>query len=221
MLAGTARGRMLELDHLVVIAPTLAEGAAHVRDRLGLGMTPGGRHPEMGTHNLVLRLGEAVFLEVIAVDPAAPPPGRPRWFGLDDAAGVRAAWEAGHRLRAWVARTDALAPVLARHGALLGASTRVSRGDRAWDFALRPDGTLPAGGAAPPVIAWGPRGNPAGDMPDPGARLEGFRIEHPEPARVAALHAGLGILDPPEVLPGPRLRFRASIATPDGTRALE
>jgi hypothetical protein len=66
--------RMLTLDHLAVVAPDLAEGVAHVRDCLGLGMPEGGRHREMGTRNHLLRLGEATFLEVIAVDPEAPVP---------------------------------------------------------------------------------------------------------------------------------------------------
>ncbi|MFD0934083.1 VOC family protein, partial [Methylobacterium trifolii] len=93
------------LDHLAVVAPTLAEGIAHVRDSLNLDIPEGGRHREMGTRNHLLRLGDALFLEVIAVDPDATPPGRPRWFGLDDAAGVRADWDSGRRLRAFVART--------------------------------------------------------------------------------------------------------------------
>ena len=212
---------MLTLDHLVVIAPSLDAGAAHVRDRLGMEMAAGGRHPQMGTHNLVLRLGDAVFLEVIAVDPAAPPPGRPRWFGLDDAAAVRAHWEAGRRLRAWVARTSDLDAVLAREGDLLGEKVRVSRGDRAWDFALRPDGCLPGDGAVPPVIDWGGRGNPAAEMADRGARLRALEMEHPDPERVAALHARLGIGDPPRLRQGARLRFRALIETPGGVRALD
>ncbi|WP_393939598.1 VOC family protein [Piscinibacter sakaiensis] len=43
----------------------------------------GGAHPHMGTHNRLLRLGDHCYLEVIAIDPAAPPPARARWFGLD------------------------------------------------------------------------------------------------------------------------------------------
>ena len=37
----------------------------------------------MGTHNRLASLGPTEFLEVIAVDPDAPLPERPRWFGLD------------------------------------------------------------------------------------------------------------------------------------------
>ncbi|WP_439000279.1 VOC family protein [Pseudomonas benzopyrenica] len=67
--------RASSLDHLVVVAPTLAAGALYIAQRLGLEMQPGGQHPRMGTHNLLLRLGDA-YLEVIAPDPDAVPPAR-------------------------------------------------------------------------------------------------------------------------------------------------
>ncbi|WP_338661483.1 VOC family protein [Pararoseomonas sp. SCSIO 73927] len=210
----------LVLDHLVVVAPGLEEGVAHVRDLLGIEMGPGGAHPEMGTHNRLLRLGDGAFLEVIAIDPAAAAPARPRWFGLDDTAARRTDWEKGRRLRAWVARTDDLNPVLARHAALLGEAVPVSRGDRRWRFALRPDGALPAGGAMPCVIDWGPRGCPAPAMPDQGARLASFTLEHPDPEGVRSLYDTLGLADAPTVREGPEPRLHAVIDTPAGPRAL-
>jgi hypothetical protein len=211
---------MLVLDHLAIVAPTLAEGAAHVRDQIGVDMQAGGKHPEMGTHNLLLRLGEDVFLEVIAVDPIAARPAGPRWFGLDDEAAARAAWSDGRRLRGFVARTGDLDGVLAGHGELLGCKTPVSRGDRCWFFSVRSDGLLPAGGAAPPVIDWGPRGCPAPDMPDLGARLVGFEIEHPDPAWLADLYAQLNFANPPVVRKGAEIRLQATISTPSGVREL-
>lgn len=39
---------------------------------------------QFGTHNRCLGMEDGIYLEVIAVDPEAPPPSRPRWFGLDD-----------------------------------------------------------------------------------------------------------------------------------------
>jgi len=97
---------MLKLDHLAIIAPSLEVGADYVHDALGIDMPKGGKHPQMGTHNLLLRLGADVFLEVIAVDPEAERPRRRRWFGLDDLEAVQAAWDEGRRLRARVARTS-------------------------------------------------------------------------------------------------------------------
>jgi len=211
---------MLTLDHLVVVAPDLAKGVAHVRDCLGLDMPEGGRHPEMGTRNHLLRLGTSTFLEVIAVDPEAAPPARARWFGLGDAARVQADWEAGRRLRGFVARTDDLDTLLAAHPDLLGTAATMTRGTLSWRFGLRPDGTWPADGAAPRVMDWGDRPHPAGTMPDFGARLDDFSLTHPEPEAVAALHADLGLTDPPRIEPDPALRWTARIATPSGLRTL-
>jgi hypothetical protein len=97
---------MLQLDHLTVVAPDLAEGVAHVRGCLDLDVPFGQRHLYMGTHNHLLQLGDGVYLEIVARDPAAAPQAHRRWFGLDDQRRVRADWDAGRRLRGWVARTD-------------------------------------------------------------------------------------------------------------------
>ncbi len=53
-------------------------------------MPPGGQHPRMGTHNLLISLGPASFLEVIVNDPDASTPAEPRWDDLED---LRAAQE--------------------------------------------------------------------------------------------------------------------------------
>jgi hypothetical protein len=111
---------MLTLDHLTVIAPTLAEGVAHVRACIGIDVPFGQRHAYMGTHNHLLQLGGTVYLEIVALDPSGAPPGRARWFGLDDQNAVRADWDAGRRLRGWVARTDAIDTVLARREHVFG-----------------------------------------------------------------------------------------------------
>jgi len=143
-----------------------------------------------------------------------------RWFGLDDAGSVRSAWSEGLRLRAWVASTDDLGAVLGRHGELIGRKRRVSRGERTWLFAVRPDGSLPAGGAAPCVIDWEGRASPAGWMLDQGARLASFTIEHPNPVEVDNLYAELGIIGGPDVRKGARIRYRATIDTPAGLKTL-
>ena len=85
---------MPPLDHLTVVAPDLAEGVAHVRECLGLDVPFGTQHSYMGTHNHRLLLGPKLYLEIVARDPQGIDPGRPRWFGLDDAAQVRADWDA-------------------------------------------------------------------------------------------------------------------------------
>ena len=117
---------MLKLDHICVIAPSLAEGVAHVRTCLDLDVPFGQRHAYMGTHNHLLQLGDTVYLEIVALDPEAPGPGRPRWFGLDDQKTVSSDWDEGRRLRGWVARTDAIDAIIAGRTAIFGAKVPLS-----------------------------------------------------------------------------------------------
>jgi hypothetical protein len=211
---------MLQLDHITIIAPSLAEGVAHVRAQLDLDVPFGRQHQDMGTHNHLLRLRESVYLEIIAANPDAPRPDRPRWFGLDDQAALRMEWDSGRRLRGWVARTDDIDSVLPQHADLLGRKVRLSTADSFFFFAIPEDGTLPSGGLAPSVIDRRGKPPPVAAMADLGARLKSLTVEHPEPERVAALYDRLGIVDPPAISKGGRLRYRAMIETPGGLREL-
>src|SRR3546814_2032333 len=70
------------IDHIVITASSLAAGSEYIYRALGVPLESGGEHPRMGTHNLLLRLGKDVYLEVIAINPEAQQPGRPCWFEL-------------------------------------------------------------------------------------------------------------------------------------------
>jgi len=208
---------MLCLDHLTVIAPSLAEGVEHVRACLDLDIPYGGTHPEMGTHNHVLRLGEGTYLEIIATDPSAPPPSGPRWFGLDDLEAVQSDWANGERLRGWVARTDDIDAVLADHGELLGGKMRLGKNA---GFSLLADGSLPLGGVLPSVIDRAGQSPRSTRLTDHGAQLRDFVLEHPSPAKVMALYEEFGIRNAPLVQDGPRTRYFATIDTPRGLKTL-
>jgi Glyoxalase-like domain len=211
---------MLQLDHISVIAPSLAEGVAHVRTCLDIDVPFGRRHEDMGTYNHLLRLGDSVYLEIIAANPDAPPPLHPRWFGLDDQRAVRAAWDSGLRLRGWVARTTDIDSVLARHEGIFGKKTRLTRGGSVYFFSIPPDGSLPLGGVAPSLIDREGRPPSIAAMADFGAKLRSLLIEHPDPDQVAELYGKLSIDTPPEVRHGERLRYRAMIDTRGGLREL-
>jgi len=211
---------MLKLDHLTVIAPTLAEGVLHVRNCLDLDVPFGQRHSYMGTYNHLLQLGGTVYLEIVAVDPEAGPPGRRRWFGLDDRAKVRSDWEEGRRLRGWVARTDAIDAVIATHGNIFGEKVPLPAADPSFDFAIPNDGSLPLDGAAPSIIDRRGKSRAMATIADLGARLQSFTLEHPDRPAMEAMYRALAVDHAPEIVEGRKLRYRARIETPAGPREL-
>jgi hypothetical protein len=211
---------MLQLDHITVVAPSLQEGVAHVRACLGLDVPFGRRHDYMGTHNHLMRLGEAIYLEIVALDPAGHRPSHARWFGLDNQEGVRAAWDAGLRLRGWIARTHDIDAVLKGREAFLGRKVALTANNASFYFSIPPDGSLPLGGAAPSIIDRKGKPPSVATMADLGARLRSLTLEHPDPDAVATLYQRLDIDHPPDVSKGPRLRYRAQIETASGMKEL-
>ncbi|MHB2267083.1 VOC family protein [Aliihoeflea sp. PC F10.4] len=211
---------MLKLDHLTVIAPSLSEGAEHVRDCLGLDVPFGSRHEYMGTHNHRLRLGASTYLEIVALDPDGFDPGRARWFGVDDHRKVRADWDGGRRLRGWVASTQALGFILTQHAAIFGEEIPLPPEAPTFAFSIQKDGSLPLDGAAPSLIDHRGDSGYIATIPDLGARLAKFTLEHPAPEIIARLYLGLEIDRPPEVIRGPMVRYRAVIETPHGVKEL-
>jgi len=211
---------LLKLDHLTVIAPTLSEGVAHVRNCLDLDVPFGTRHAYMGTHNHRLQLGNAVYLEIVASDPAGVDPARPRWFGLDDQEKVRSDWDQGRRLRGWVANTEALDSVLATHAAIFGDKVPLPPKDPDFAFTIPRDGSLPFDGLAPSIIDHRGDSSYVASIPDLGARLHAFTLECPDPNRIEALYRALAIEQPPVIVQAPMVRYRALIETPNGLREL-
>ncbi|HUF19742.1 MAG TPA: VOC family protein [Burkholderiales bacterium] len=172
--------RGCKLDHLVVTAPDLRSGIEWVRGLLGAEPQPGGEHREMGTHNCLLRLGESAYLEVIARNPDAYHPGRPRWFGLD-----HVNKGSPPRLAAWVVRTPDLRSAQAACSEPLGKIERMSRGDLEWLITIPEDGNLPLDGAVPMLIEWPADTHPVSRLPDAGCTLLRLEVLHPQPDRVS------------------------------------
>ena len=200
----------VQLDHLAVVAGSLAEGVAWVEAALGVTLAPGGEHPAMGTHNRLLSLGPGEYLEVIAVNRQAPAPGRARWFDLDRFSGPP-------RLANWVVRVDDLDAALALAPLGAGVPMALSRGDLAWTMAVPGNGRLPYDGCFPALIQWHGLLHPAQRLPDAGVRLRTLRLTHPAADGLAAC---LAMPDARiTAVPGP-IGLRAEFSTPNGPRLL-
>lgn len=218
MNANAAASLKTDIDHLVVTAPTLAAGVEYVRTALGIAPQPGGGHVRMGTHNCLLRLGDAVYLEVIAVDPRVAPPPRPRWFRMDEAELMQTP-----RLATWVARTNDIEAARRTTPRAFGDVLPMSRGDLHWRITVPADGGMPFDGVAPTLIEWESTPHPARKLTDLGCtlvRLEGF---HPVADAVSVALSALNFRDvfsvsvPPS---GTKPHLIAHIETPAGVRVL-
>ena len=163
-----------DLDHLVIVADTLDQGSAWCEATFGVAPQPGGRHPLMGTHNRLLRIDSPAFgqayLEILAIDPDAPPPGRARWFGLDEP-GLQAAVRVQPVLAHVVLRTPniemmrwGLINVGVQPGNTLAVSRETAAGPLRWRILVRDDGAVPLAGALPTLIEWG-GGHPTAALP--------------------------------------------------------
>jgi glyoxalase-like protein len=184
----------IRFDHLVVACRTQVAGAAWCIETFGVAPEPGGRHPLMGTYNLLLNISSVRFpnayLELISIDPGAPPPGEPRWFELDDAA-LQAAL-AEPRLVHWGARSNDIGAAFSRlqragHdlGRIVAAERMTPRGLLRWRITLPAGGRRPAAGAVPLIIEW------AGVHPTDSLPASGVMLESLEVAGVSAETAAL------------------------------
>lgn len=174
-------------DHLVLAAADLDAGAAWLEAHLGATLAVGGKHPAMGTHNRLLGLGEDFYLELIAIDPAAPPPARRRWFGLDGLTPGRP------RLIHWVARCEDIRRDAAAGTEPMGDILSMSRGDYRWRITVPADGHLPGEGLVPTLIQWDVPFHPARQLPNAGCRLMKLEAFHPQPERIRKSLAALGL----------------------------
>ncbi|MDN3224059.1 VOC family protein [Pseudomonas nunensis] len=206
------------LDHLAIVAPDLDAGCAFVSNALGVDLQPGGAHPRMGTHNRLLRLGPDIYLEVIAIDPSAQRPDRPRWFAMDELTS-----DAPPRLATWVARTDDIQALSETSRNIVGNPEPMTRGTLAWQITIPTNGRLPLNGSAPTLIQWLQTPHPASAMLDRGCSLVALEVFDPDPEKVQSILTAINFSGPVhlhglEATAKPYLL--AHIQTPSGLKML-
>lgn len=169
------------IDHLAVVADSLEQGARWCEEAFGVAPAAGGKHPLMGTHNRLLMISSesfpATYLEIIALDPEAPAPPRPRWFCMDDAA-LQAAVREQPRLVHAIARTQMIEMLrwgLINCGCNPGVPIAMYRDTPQarlnWRITVRDDGRTECGGALPTLIERQGPGHPCDRLPASGVSL--------------------------------------------------
>lgn len=191
------------LDHLVIAAADLEQGAAWCEATLGVVPGPGGEHPLMATHNRLLRIATVdyprAYLEIIAVQPGVEPQRERRWFDLDDETLRDGLRRHGPRLIHFVANvpdlrraTAALLALGIERGEAVRASRMTPRGLLEWQISIRPDGQRLFDGVLPTLIEWGSI-HPAAGMAESGVTLQAMSLCHPQAAALRAARAAIDL----------------------------
>jgi hypothetical protein len=216
--------RVWSVDHLVVAARDLDEGVAWCEATLGIVPGPGGKHPLMSTHNRLFSIATArhprAYFEIIAIDPDVPPPGRKRWYDLDDPA-LQRALANGPALIHWVAGCRGIGAEIAalqthgiERGEALAVERATPRGPLRWSISVRPDGARLGEGAWPTLIEWA-GAHPTETLPPSGVTFETLALD-------AAWPSGLHDRLPPDVTPDATAApLVATLTTPRGRVTLE
>lgn len=201
------------MDHLVIVAKTLAQGVQWCEDTLGVTPGPGGDHDKMGTHNRLLKIATPnypmAYLEIIAIDPAKPLPKaskHKRWFDMDDPALQKAVAKAPRLVHFVVANDDiqtarhALRAQGIERGPIVHASRRTNKGRLQWQITVRDDGERLFDGTLPSLIQWGKpdateplRLHPRNSLPRSGVSLHSVSVSHPSAAKLQAAYDTLAL----------------------------
>jgi Glyoxalase-like domain len=202
-----------QIDHLVIVVNSLAQGVAWCEATLGITPNPGGEHKLFGTHNRLFKIATPAnpmaYCEIIAINPGAAPAikqGAQRWFDMDSAA-LQAAVAIEPRLVHFVANTpdvqaacSALQALHIDRGPALLASRHTNKGVLHWQITVREDGQRLFNGTLPTLIQWGKaddaeplRLHPRNSLPRSGVTLQSISCTHPEAAALQAAYAAIGL----------------------------
>ena len=120
------------IDHLVFGCDYLQNGTSYLEQALGVGLSAGGQHALMATHNRLLKLQDAIYLEAIAIDhDAVQKHGdieRKRWFSLDEDRTKKRLAQSPRPLT-WVVAVDDIHDAASKCGYDVGKITTMTRGD--------------------------------------------------------------------------------------------
>jgi hypothetical protein len=194
------------IDHLVFGCDYLQNGTSYLEQALGVGLSTGGQHALMATHNRLLKLQDAIYLEAIAIDHEAVQKhgdiGRKRWFSLDEDRTKKRLAQSPRPLT-WVVAVDDIHDAASKCGYDVGKITTMTRGDLEWMLTISENGTLVEDGLLPGLIQWPGGRNPANKLPESGTRLQRLILQHPQPDVIGQIIDQLGIDGPVEVKLGP------------------
>ena len=206
------------LDHIILGCNELDRGVAFVEEHVGVRPVAGGVHPDRGTTNALLSLGELHYLEVMAPDPkatAVQPWAEQQLASLKLLTAPRLlTWGAHHSDINALARKFRDSGIELR-GPFPGSRTRPDGRVLSWTtFSLVDD----RHGLLPFFIEWSAdSAHPSSDAPG-GCRIKRFAAAEPDPGELSKAFQRIEIDAPVEGSDKPQLRVQ--IVGPKGVLEL-
>ncbi len=202
-----------KIDHIIWACPHLESGIDQLEAMTGVRAQAGGKHPNLGTHNALLHLGNRCYLEIVAPDPDHV--GGPWSRSLQEMP------EAG--LLHWVLARPNLDDYANGLCGLIGSDNKVSSISRQhptlamlkWEILLLP--LHDYGCLVPFLIDWGDSTHPT-ELLEHDCTLRNVRISTPDLPNMMKIVSWLGIDAEFAESSEPKLEFR--IDTPKGKIAI-
>ena len=171
------------IDHIVIGTSNLIVGTSDLETKLNHKFSSGGEHKIMSTHNNLLKLQSNIYLEVIANNPNANKPLRPRWFSLDENIIIEKIKNTPRAL-CWVIEVENIEDTIKNCGYNPGEILKLSRNEMNWKVTVPNDGKLIDNGILPILIEWNKDQHPSKKLSNSKVTLNKLCLYHPEPKKI-------------------------------------
>ncbi|MEJ0056133.1 MAG: VOC family protein [Bacteroidota bacterium] len=202
---------LIMLDHILLGVSDLQKGIQLVKEKTGVEAAEGGKHPNIGTHNALISLGENQYLEIIA-----PNPGEKL---IDEYSFLKDLKEPS--VFTWAVHTNNMEEVLKKINAAGYKNYGISDGSRLTKegkkLSWRSLGmeVAPDDGLIPFFIEWGKDTVHPSITSPKGCKLQSLELTHPKPVEIETVLKNAGI--PLSVEKGSKPQLKLTIQSPRGT----
>ena len=203
---------MRVIDHLVYAVPDLEKAMDDFENLTGIRPTFGGYHTTKGTKNAVVNLGNACYLEFLAIDENNEKISAPRWMGIDF---IEKTQMTRFALKSENLEKDSA--ILKKYAAEMGeisGGARKTSDDKLLKWEMILPLAAPAVEIAPFMCDWSQSEvHPTDSMPQE-CELIGLHFTHTHPESVTSLFNELDV--DLNVIEGEKATIIAEINTPKG-----
>ena len=166
-----------KIDHIVYAVEDLHRSIEKFVKATGLEVFEGGKHPDWGTHNAIVRIDKHTYLEFLAKDKSAPAIHTQTWMGLD--------LLDGDKITRWsLASQDVESDkqFLRKYNEELATiiiGSRMTKDNQMLNWLMTAPLPAPEVEAAPFLIDWKKSAHPTNSLPL-DCSIKSFTIEHDE-----------------------------------------